>query len=56
MFYNWMFWDEESGEEFIVYERTLEKAKVVAKEYFNKPKFDHKMTDFEAEMSGLDTY
>jgi len=56
MFYNYLFTDEETGEDFIVYERTIEKAKEVAKEYFNEPKYCDKLTDYEAEVLGYDTY
>lgn len=47
-------WD---GEEFIVGAKDLKKAKEISAEYFgNHFRYICKLTDIEAEMSGLDEY
>lgn len=53
---HYLFEDRESGEEFIVGADNLYTAIKIAKEYFSKPKFCCRMTEFEAEVSGLDEY
>lgn len=52
---NYLF-EDENGEEFIVEATTRENAKSIALDYFNEPKFICELSDFEAEMSGIDTY
>jgi hypothetical protein len=54
--YNYLFWDEVTGEEFLVYAQNKNQAIEIANEYFEEPQFDSEVTDFEAEMMGLDTY
>ena len=54
---NWLFCDYASGEDFIVEAPTKEKALETAKEYFADPCGNpDEISDFEAEMMGLDTY
>lgn len=53
---HYLFEDLESGEEFIVGANDLDEAKSIAKEYFTEPKYYYRMTDYEAECSGLDEY
>lgn len=53
---NYLMWDEESGEEFIVEARDKEHAYEKANEYFDEPHLDGEISDFEAEMLGYDTY
>lgn len=54
---NWLFCDYESGEDFIVEAPTEEKAVAIAKEYFADPCGNpDEISDYEAEMMGLDTY
>jgi len=54
---NWLFCDYASGEDFIVEAPTKEKAVDIAKEYFADPCGNpDEISDFEAEMMGLDTY
>ena len=54
---NWLFCDYESGEDFIVEAPTKEEAVEIAKEYFADPCGDpDEISDFEAEIMGLDTY
>lgn len=52
---NYLFTSKD-GEEFIVEAITKENAKCIALDYFNEPKFICELSDFEAEMSGIDTY
>ncbi|MBO7694681.1 MAG: hypothetical protein J6T10_18855 [Methanobrevibacter sp.] len=54
--HNYLFWDEVTGEEFLVYAQNKKQAIEIANEYFEEPQFDSEVTDFEAEMMGLDTY
>lgn len=54
--YNYLFWDEATGEEFLVYAQNKNQAIEIANEYFEEPQFDSEVTDFDAEMMGLDTY
>lgn len=53
---HYLFEDRESGEEFIVGAMDLDEAKATAKENFEDPKFCYRMSEFEAEASGLDEY
>ena len=53
---NYLFYDEYTGEEFIVETENKEKAYMIAYTYFKEPKFTDEISDFEAEMLGLDTY
>ncbi len=53
---HYLFIDMESGEEFIVGAADLYEAEATAAEIFERPKFQYKMTEFEAECSGLDEY
>jgi hypothetical protein len=54
--HNYLFRDENTGEDFLVYAQNKEQAIEIAKEYFEAPAFDSEVSDFEAEMMGLDTY
>lgn len=56
MMRNFLFRDEETGEEFFVQEDTLEKAKEIANDIFSEPTFISIFSDVEAECAGLDTY
>ena len=56
MMRNFLFRDEETGEEFFVQEDTLEKAKEIASDVFSEPTFIAIFSDVEAECAGLDTY
>lgn len=53
---HYLFEDLETGEEFIVGACDLDEAKEIAKEYFEDPKYCYRMSEFEAEASGLDEY
>jgi len=53
---NYLFYDEYTGEEFIVETDMKEKAYLCAYKYFKEPKFISEISCFEAEMLGLDTY
>lgn len=53
---HYLFEDLETGEEFIVGADTLDEAKDIAKDNFERPKFQYRMSEFEAEISGLDEY
>ena len=53
---NWLFTDYASGEDFIVEAKTKDEAKYIASEYFAEPDEPEEISDFEAEMMGLDTY
>lgn len=54
--YNFLFRDEETGEEFFVQTDTLDKATETAKSLFYSPVFLDIFSDVEAEWAGLDTY
>lgn len=54
--YNYLFTDENTGEEFLVYAQNVQQAIEIAEDYFEAPAFDSEVSDFEAEMMGLDTY
>ena len=53
---HYLFEDLESGEEFIVGAWDLEEAKKIAAENFEMPEYKYRLTEFEAESSGLDEY
>ena len=53
---NFLMTDRETGEDFIVMAETKEEAMAIAEKYFEEPHIDDEITDFEAEMLGLDTY
>ena len=53
---HYLFKDLETGEEFIVVACDLAKAKEFAADNFDRPKFQYRMTESEAEASGLDEY
>lgn len=53
---HYLFKDLESGEEFIVVACDLAKAKEIAADNFDRPKFQYRMIESEAETSGLDEY
>lgn len=53
---NYLFYDEVTGEEFIVETDMKAKAILTARAYFQEPKFCGEISYFEAEMMGLDTY
>ena len=53
---HYLFEDLESGEEFIVGACDLDEAKEIAADNFETPKFRYRMSEFEAEVSGLDEY
>ena len=54
---NFMFQDNDTGIIFFVQEKTLEKAKEIASEYFNEPKYQNICyNDYAAEQLGYDTY
>ena len=52
----YLFKDLESGEEFIVVACNLTEAKEIAADNFDRPKFQYRMIESEAETSGLDEY
>ncbi len=54
--HNYLFWDEVTGEEFLVYAQNKDQAIEIANDYFEEPHFDSEVTDDEAEIMGLDTY
>lgn len=56
MYRHYFFIDMETGEEFIVGAHDIKEAEVIARDYFDRPVYQYEMTDFEAEMSGLDEY
>ena len=51
-----LFYDEVTGEEFLVETDMKAKAIICARAYFEKPKFICEVSYYEAEMMGLDTY
>ena len=53
---NYLMIDDVTGEEFIVEALNKEEAQRTAEMYFEEPKLDSEISDFEAEMLGLDTY
>ena len=53
---HYLFEDAESGELFLVGASKSSKALEIAQEHFDNPVFVRKMTEEEAEASGLDEY
>lgn len=53
---NFYFVDNETGEDFIVEANTLRDAIHTASTYFEEPQFLREISDYEAEMIGVDTY
>lgn len=53
---NFYFVDNETGEDFIVEANTLRDAIHIASTYFEEPQFLREISDYEAEMIGVDTY
>lgn len=53
---NYLFYDEETGEDFFVQEVNLWEANKIARQYFKRPFFIDEMNDAEAEIYGYDTY
>lgn len=53
---HYLFEDFETGEEFIVGADCVANASTTASEYFEEPHFVCRLTEFEAEASGLDEY
>lgn len=53
---NYLMTDDVTGEDFIVEALNKEEAKATANLYFEAPRVIDKISDFEAEMLGLDTY
>ena len=56
MMWHYLFEDLESGEEFLVGEKTLGTAIAVAVAYFGAVNYICQLTEMEAEASGLDEY
>lgn len=54
--YNYLYIDSESGEEFIVEAVNYKEAQKIAAKYFKRPQFCFEISDFAAEMMGVDTY
>ena len=53
---NFLMTDDVTGEDFIVEALNAEEARATADLYFEAPKVIMRISDFEAEMLGLDTY
>lgn len=53
---HFLFYDAESGEEFIVGANDWDEAKEIAKFYSFQPVAQYEMSEMEAEWSGLDEY
>ena len=53
---NFYFVDDETGEDFIVVADTLRDAIHIASTYFEEPQFLREISEYEAEMIGVDTY
>lgn len=53
---HYLFEDLSTGEEFIVGSQSLSDAEIDASDYFTDPVFIREISEFEAEMSGLDEY
>ena len=53
---NFYFVDDATGEDFIVEADTLRDAIHIASAYFEDPQFLREISDYEAEMIGVDTY
>ena len=53
---NYLCYDEITGEEFIVEALSKKEAQKIADMYFEEPRIDSQISDFEAESLGYDTY
>ena len=53
---HYLFKDSATGEEFIIGANCTTDANVIASKYFEEPHFVCRLTEFEAEASGLDEY
>ena len=53
---HYFFVDDESGEEFLVGAADKKEAFDIARVYFGEPRFVCRVSEFEAENSGLDEY
>lgn len=53
---NYLFYDRETGEHFIVESENKEKAYTCAYIFFKKPKLIEEITEWEADALGYDTY
>lgn len=53
---HYLFEDNDSGEQFIVGANSYTEACAIAEENFNEPEYLCKLSEFEAENSGLDEY
>ena len=53
---DYLFFDEETGENFFVETDSLASAVEIAREYFDEPTFVDVYTSAEAEVLGFDTY
>ena len=53
---HYLFEDSATGEKFIIGANCVTDANVIASEYFEEPHFVCRLTEFEAETSGLDEY
>lgn len=53
---NYLFTDEITGEDFIVEGLSKEDARKTAEMYFEEPRLIDRISDFEAESLGYDTY
>ena len=53
---NYLFYDNASGEMFIVETDMETKAIICARHYFEEPSLKGEISNFEAEMLGYDTY
>jgi hypothetical protein len=53
---HFLFFDDETGEQFIVGENTQTAAVETAREFFDNPIYLDELSEFEAESSGLDEY
>jgi hypothetical protein len=53
---NFYFVDIETGEDFIVEAETMAEARHTADELFDRARFIREISDYEAEMIGVDTY
>jgi hypothetical protein len=53
---NFYFIDNETGEDFIVEANDYHEAVNIASRYFDTPCFEREISDYEAEMLGVDTY
>lgn len=53
---HYLFEDRATGEEFIVGAMDIDEANLIAKGYFEDPECCYRMSEYEAEASGLDEY